>query len=176
MASAKILEWVVATSYTLDETITVPPSEGPQYDDKLYRCISAHVSNSFTTDWGNGKWEEIVIKGTKGDNGDQGANGNNGANGAAGIQGPNGAAGANGIFSAIASQAEAEAGIDNTKGMTPLRVAEAIAVTVIPSEVALQAEIDALDDRVDEVEVGKMFRVKFDDGFEYDVFEDELSQ
>lgn len=35
--------------------------------------------------------------------------------------------GSGGVFSAIASQAEAEAGSDNTKGMTPLRVAQAIA-------------------------------------------------
>jgi hypothetical protein len=31
-------------------------------------------------------------------------------------------------------------------------------------------------DKVDEIEVGKMFRVRFEDGFEYDVFEDELSK
>jgi hypothetical protein len=44
-----------------------------------------------------------------------------------GPTGPQGPAGADGIFTAIASQAEAEAGAENTKGMTPLRVAEAIA-------------------------------------------------
>jgi len=37
-----------------------------------------------------------------------------------------GADGADGIFSEIASQAEAEAGTDNTKGMTPLRVFQSI--------------------------------------------------
>jgi hypothetical protein len=42
-------------------------------------------------------------------------------------RGDTGAAGADGIFSAIASQAEAEAGTENTKGMTALRVAQAIA-------------------------------------------------
>lgn len=42
------------------------------------------------------------------------------------INGAPGATGAAGIFSAIASQAEAEAGTNNTKGMTPLRVAQAI--------------------------------------------------
>lgn len=41
-----------------------------------------------------------------------------------------GADGADGIFSAIASQAEAEAGTDNTKGMTPLRTAEVFASKV----------------------------------------------
>lgn len=41
--------------------------------------------------------------------------------------GPTGAAGSNGIFSAVASQSEAEAGTDQTKGMNPLRVKQAIA-------------------------------------------------
>lgn len=44
-----------------------------------------------------------------------------------GDPGPAGNDGADGIFSAIASQAEAEAGTENTKGMTPLRAAQAIA-------------------------------------------------
>lgn len=38
-----------------------------------------------------------------------------------------GSSGSGGVFSEIASQAEAEAGTDNTKGMTPLRTAQAIA-------------------------------------------------
>ncbi|HWK96214.1 MAG TPA: hypothetical protein VNR39_12410 [Pseudolabrys sp.] len=42
-------------------------------------------------------------------------------------RGNTGAAGSDGIFSAIASQAEAEAGTENTKGMTALRVGQAIA-------------------------------------------------
>ena len=49
-----------------------------------------------------------------------------GATGPTGPTGPAGADGANGVFSAIASQTEAEAGADNTKGMTPLRTAQAI--------------------------------------------------
>ena len=48
--------------------------------------------------------------------------------GAPGTAGTNGTNGANGIFSAIASQAEAQAGVENTKGMTPLRTKEAIAI------------------------------------------------
>lgn len=47
--------------------------------------------------------------------------------GANGTNGVDGADGADGIFSAIASQAEAEAGTDNAKGMTALRTAQAIA-------------------------------------------------
>ena len=45
-------------------------------------------------------------------------------------QGAQGNAGANGVFSAIATQSEAQAGTDNVKGMTPLRVAEAITTQV----------------------------------------------
>lgn len=40
--------------------------------------------------------------------------------------GAQGQAGNDGVFNAIASQTEAEAGTENTKGMTPLRVAQAI--------------------------------------------------
>lgn len=43
-----------------------------------------------------------------------------------GQTGATGPAGSNGIFSAIASQTEATTGTDNTKGMTPLRVQQAI--------------------------------------------------
>ncbi len=43
-----------------------------------------------------------------------------------GDKGADGANGADGVFSAIASQAEAQAGTDNTKGMTPLRVFQAM--------------------------------------------------
>jgi len=43
-----------------------------------------------------------------------------------GATGATGAAGDDAVFSAIASQAEAEAGSDNTKGMSPLRVKQAV--------------------------------------------------
>lgn len=45
-------------------------------------------------------------------------------------EGAQGAAGNNGIFTAIATQAEAQAGTENTKGMTSLRVSEAISAQV----------------------------------------------
>ncbi len=61
--------------------------------------------------------------GPQGAQGDVGATGTTGATGPTGPQGP---AGADGVFSAIASQVEAEAGTDNVKGMTPLRTKEAI--------------------------------------------------
>lgn len=46
--------------------------------------------------------------------------------GSDGTQGPAGADGSDGIFLEIANQSEAEAGTENTKGMTPLRTKEAI--------------------------------------------------
>ncbi len=45
-------------------------------------------------------------------------------------QGSQGSAGANGIFSDIATQLEAQTGTNNTKGMSPLRVKEAISSQV----------------------------------------------
>ena len=49
-----------------------------------------------------------------------------GEQGIQGVAGDDGDDGVNGIFSAIASTGEAQAGTDNTKGMSPLRVKEAI--------------------------------------------------
>lgn len=53
------------------------------------------------------------------------------------IEGPQGDPGVDGtgVFSAVASQSEAEAGAENTKGMTALRVAQAIvAQAIVPSD------------------------------------------
>jgi hypothetical protein len=61
-----------------------------------------------------------------GPTGPQGPQGPQGATGPTGATGATGPAGADGIFSEIASQAEAEAGTDNTKGMTPLRTKQEI--------------------------------------------------
>ena len=63
-----------------------------------------------------------IPRGPTGPTGLTGATGPAGTNGA---NGADGADGADGVFTAIASQAEAEAGTDNTKGMTPLRVKQA---------------------------------------------------
>ena len=59
----------------------------------------------------------------RGPTGPTGATGAQGPTG--GVPGTDGADGADSIFLAIASQAEAETGTDNTKGMTPLRVKQA---------------------------------------------------
>jgi len=125
MASAIILDWLVGTVYVADETVIVQPAEGPQYADKIWRCVTGHTASSFTTDFGNSLWEELVIQGIKGSTGDKGVAGNVGATGAKGDTG------ANGIFTDIATQAEAEAGTDSTKGMTSLRTKQAIDYNLI---------------------------------------------
>ena len=61
----------------------------------------------------------------RGPTGPTGLTGATGPAGTNGTNGADGADGADGIFSTIASQAEAEAGTNNTKGMTPLRVKQA---------------------------------------------------
>lgn len=126
--SAIIETWGIAVDYVVDETITTStnPSVAPQYQNKTFRAKAAHTSTSFATDFGNDLWEEILSKGIEGPQGVQGPNGNNGADGATGPQGPNGADGADGIFSQIATTPEAQAGVDDTKGMTPAKTKDAI--------------------------------------------------
>lgn len=128
--SAKIETWETDVAYSLDESVTVPDGQGPEYTGKIYRCIFAHTSVSFATEFGNSYWEEIANvrgeKGERGRRGERGEKGEDGAAGPAGAAGTNGTDGADGIFSAIADQAEAEAGTDNVKGMSSLRVAQAI--------------------------------------------------
>lgn len=66
--------------------------------------------------------------GPTGPQGPQGLQGPAGPAGPTGATGPQGPAGLNGIFTEIDSQAEAEAGTDNVKGMTALRVKQSITV------------------------------------------------
>jgi hypothetical protein len=68
-----------------------------------------------------GDMKNVDMADFKGDTGDTGPTG------PAGADGEDGEDGVDGIFSAIASEAEAQAGTENTKGMTPLRTAQAIA-------------------------------------------------
>jgi len=136
MASAKILEWLTGTTYVSDEVVTVNISEGAPYDNRLWRCVTGHVANSFQLDLGNSLWEEIVIAGVagltgaKGNTGDTGPQGDTGPAGAQGNIGPSGN---DGVFSVIANQATAETGTNNTQGMSPLRVAQAIDAQVQPA-------------------------------------------
>jgi hypothetical protein len=148
-------DWVVDEDYTADQIVL--------YSDKIYRCVTDHTSVSFETDYGNGLWELVQTSGTKGDTGDQGEKGDTGATGATGAAGANGAAGADGVFAEIASQAEAQAGTNNTKGMTPLRTKNALdnykSNEIDPETAALQTQItsndvdiSALDTRVTQLE------------------------
>jgi len=66
-----------------------------------------------------------IPRGPTGPTGLTGATGPAGTNGTNGTNGADGADGADGVFTVIASQSEAEAGTNNTKGMTPLRVKQA---------------------------------------------------
>jgi len=122
--SDEVNKWVVDTDYVTDD-IVICMSEGVQYNEYHYKALSAHTSLSFATDFGNGLWKRLaptsVVAGPQGGTGLQGAKGDTGNTGAKGDTG------SAGVFTDIASQAEAEAGTDNTKGMSPLRVAQAIA-------------------------------------------------
>ncbi len=121
--SAIILEWDTNTAFAVNETIytSTDPEISIQYQNKFYRCKEAHTSFSFGSDFGNNLWEEMTVKGIPGPQGIEGDQGPVGPQGPTGNDGVNGGDGADGIFSQIASVAEAQAGTDNTKGMTPLR-------------------------------------------------------
>lgn len=152
--SATAADWATSTSYTEDQLVV--------RSSVLYRCTTTHTSNIFDTDFlTNSYWEVMVGKtGAQGPAGNAGAQGPTGATGAAGSNGVNGADGADGIFSAIASQGEAEAGTDNVKGMTALRVAQAIAAQVDEAQIStnatniatLQSAVNALTARVTTLE------------------------
>ena len=88
------------------------PSNGLGADGDAYIDNSAGALYSKSA----GTWSlEVSLKG---------ADGSDGSNGAPGADGSDGS---DGIFSAIATQGEAEAGTESTKGMTPERTAQAIA-------------------------------------------------
>lgn len=145
-AILKLPDWEVDVEYKIGQVVYVT-GEQPQFNDKIYRALTDHTSVSFATEFGNGDWEEIVIRGVKGDTGATGNKGAKGDTGATGAQGPAGPDGADGIFSQIASEAEAEAGVDNTKGMTPLRTKDAIETQVPNLSVitGLRTDVDAND-------------------------------
>ena len=123
--SADAPDWTTGTAFTKDNLVVNVST--------LYRALSDHTSSiiDFDTDFAAGKWQLLSgIRGVQGLQGNIGNVGNNGAAGAAGGIGLTGAAGNDGIFSAIATQGEAQAGVNNTKGMSPLRTAEAITAQV----------------------------------------------
>jgi len=142
----KIPDWATATTYEVDDVVVVK-NEQPQFNDKIYRCLLDHTSVTFATEFGNGRWELIQTAGIQGPQGDQGTPGGQGIQGPAGANGANGAPGNDGVFSEIASQGEAQAGVENTKGMTSLRTAQAI-TSQLPGHatiVQMQNDIDAAE-------------------------------
>lgn len=129
--------WVTAESYTTNNLVIEA--------NVIYACVTGHTAGVFADDLGAGLWIGISgSRGVKGDTGDQGIKGDTGAKGDKGDSGANGSAGSDGIFSEIASQAEAQAGVDNTKGMTPLRTKEAIA-SQIPNYSTTISDLQAAD-------------------------------
>lgn len=151
--TAIIREWDTNTDFELDQVIYTSddPEISVQYHKKFYKCIVAHTSFSFGTDWGTGYWEEMTVKGIKGDQGDTGATGATGAKGDKGDTGANGADGADGIFSEIADLADAQAGTNNTKGMTPLRTQQNFDFNITSRDSAIStnaSDITALESDV----------------------------
>ena len=66
--TAIVREWDTNTEYLVDQLIytSTDPEINVQYQDKFFRAVNQHTSFSFTTDFGNGEWEEAVVKGVKG--------------------------------------------------------------------------------------------------------------
>jgi len=114
-------DWDTGTSYVVFEQVlyrTVAPLQ-----QNVYRCLVDHTSTNFAQDLLDGYWEFVYLQGIEGA---QGVQGNQGPQGIQGVQGIQGNAGNDGIFATVATQPEAEAGVENTHGMTPLRTAQAI--------------------------------------------------
>lgn len=135
--------WSVGVSYTTTSCV--------KYNNNLYFCLVNHTSADFDTDFGLGRWTlGVGMQGPAGSNGNTGPQGPQGIQGPAGAMGPAGANGVNGIFSSIADQTEAEAGVDNTEGMTPLRVKQALyaLLSSAPAYIDLEGDIDDLQEDV----------------------------
>lgn len=143
VSSAAIPDWAPATNYL--ENQVVIDKDTPT--NKIWRALSDHTSGgTFNGDFVGGKWE-LLPNGADGQDGSNGSNGADGADGTNGTNGLDGADGADGVFAAIASQAEAEAGVNNVKGMTALRTKQAIDLQVPALSVitTLQTDLDAAE-------------------------------
>jgi len=152
--NGKLLDWQVGVEYEEGQAIV--------YAKNLFRASEDHTSIDFLIDYvQDGKWEQVVVQGIQGNPGATGALGATGAAGAAGALGAAGPAGADGVFSAIASQGEAQTGTDNAKGMTALRTKEAIASQVpnlavvtglLAADTTLQNRVTTLETKVTALE------------------------
>lgn len=143
-----IPDWMPLTDYVEDQVVL--------YDLtlRLYRVVTAHTStNSFENDLGLGLWEELQTAGVEGPQGIQGPAGPAGPQGTPGNDGQDGQDGMDGVFAEIANQAEAEAGANNDKGMTPLRTSQAIAAQLPTNPIIVDHEnrITALEQSVQEL-------------------------
>ena len=141
-AENSLLEW--AGPWTT--AVTYAPSDLVIFDGSTYVCVIAHTSGVFATDFGAGKWQLFASKGSPGaGTGDMLAANNLSelANKDTALTNLGGTVTGKALFKTtdastarttlglgfgatapLASQAEAEAGTDNTKVVTPLRVAE----------------------------------------------------
>ena len=114
-----LADWAAGTTYKLNQTVI--------FNLRIYRALEAHESGAnFLTDLAAEKWQLVRTQGVEGPQGPIGVAGPTGATGPTGPAGADGADGADGVFSEIATQVEAEEGTNNTKGMTPLRVKQAL--------------------------------------------------
>ena len=137
-STAIIPDWLPATDYLIDNVVVDPTTI------KMYRALTDHTSGgSFNIDFVAGDWELLETSGIDGATGPQGPTGLTGAPGATGAAGAAGADGADGIFAAIADQAEAETGTNNTKGMSPLRTKQAVTF-----QLPLHADIISMKARI----------------------------
>jgi len=137
-------DWAAAENYKKDQVVIEA--------SKMYRATVDHLSGVFNVDLVAGKWELLETEGIQGPIGIQGPQGAQGIAGNDGANGAPGADGADGLIVAIASQAEAEAGIENTKAMTSLRTKQSIDFNfpLAPAYIALEArvaqnELDIID-------------------------------
>jgi microcystin-dependent protein len=119
--------WVTATAYVLNNLVS--------NSGNSYICTTAHTSDVFATDLAAGKWELLASKGAAGAGSGDMVGSNNlsdltdavAARTNLGVAiGSQVQAYSAGIPTAAASQAEAEAGSDNTKWVSSLRVSQAI--------------------------------------------------
>jgi len=134
---------VSAGAVAVDFESQIQYSEGQLIivEDRIYRATTDFTSDTPESDIVNGLLNLLQTQGIQGPAGNTGMMGPQGIQGPQGPAGVNGGNGADGLITAIASQAEAEAGVENTKAMTALRTSQAIAAQV-PNLPVITAVVD----------------------------------